>query len=185
MPDGDTARVWSRPHVQTFIWLLGAVGIVSAGYAFVAYRNRGFFLVDDTESAILPMMAHLGDELRRGVWPAISERNWTVGLVAGDPQYSTFNPFSLFVYWAGRAAAEPRVADLRRRAGVRQPADGWSLLVRQSPWCDRAVRRVGGRHRRTQRVHPLLAGRRMGDLAARRRLVRRRHRRPHRRARSS
>ena len=100
MPTGAAIRVWSRPHVQTLLWLLGALGIVSAGYVFVVYRNRGFFLVDDTESAILPMMAHLGDELRRGVWPAISERNWTVGLVAGDPQYSTFNPFSLFVYWA-------------------------------------------------------------------------------------
>jgi hypothetical protein len=59
MPTGDTARVWSRPHVQAFLWLLGALGLVSACYTFVAYRNRGFFLVDDTESAILPMMAHL------------------------------------------------------------------------------------------------------------------------------
>ena len=42
---------------------------MSAGYVFVVYRNRGFFLVDDTESAILPMMAHLGDELQTGVGP--------------------------------------------------------------------------------------------------------------------
>ncbi len=47
----------------------------------------------------MPMFSHLGAELRDGVWPGITERNWTVGLVAGDPQYAVFHPFSLFTYW--------------------------------------------------------------------------------------
>ena len=39
------------------------------------------------------------------------ERNWTVGLVAGDPQYAMFNPVSLFTLLGCRAARQPRLAD--------------------------------------------------------------------------
>ena len=75
------------------------MAIVTSGYALVVARNPDFFLVDDTESAILPIFSHLGAELRDGVWPGITERNWTVGLIAGDPQYAVYHPFSLFTYW--------------------------------------------------------------------------------------
>ena len=88
-----------HPRAIGFAWFVGALTTVTGGYALVAARNPGFFLVDDIESSELPVMSHLGGELRNGTWPWVTERNWTVGLVAGDPQYGLFNPVSLLSYW--------------------------------------------------------------------------------------
>ena len=89
-----------HPRLTTLAWLAASLVIVTIGYAIVAGRNSGFFLVDDIESSEFPMMSHLGSQLREGVWPWITERNWTLGLVAGDPQYGIFNPITLLTYWA-------------------------------------------------------------------------------------
>jgi hypothetical protein len=119
---------WARSRVALVTCAL--VGILAE---LPILRNRWVFYTDDAATQILPMWYHLGEQVRRGVWPPLLDLDsWMGGNLAVEALFGVWNPVNALVWVFASLMPDLAVAgDIIRIVAFVALALGCYLLCRE------------------------------------------------------